>query len=208
MPGGFYWEMFFFQQYILTFAQQVIASLHDFRLRHMQAEEQIIEWMREKDQRVIPLIYKKYSRALLGVVLHIVKDEETAEDVLQEALVKIWRNSDQYDASKGRLFTWLLNVARNTAIDKIRSKAYRQQAANIHPDENFVSEQGEGYSIPVDHIGLKELLLKLDPRQQEVIQVVYFGGLTHQEAAEELDVPLGTLKTRIRMALTQLRKYL
>ncbi|TAE60399.1 MAG: sigma-70 family RNA polymerase sigma factor [Bacteroidetes bacterium] len=174
----------------------------------MQAEDRIIELMREKDQRAIPLIHKKYSRALLGVVLHIVKDQETAEDVLQEALVKIWRNSDQYDPSKGRLFTWLLNVARNTAIDKIRSKAYRQQAANIRPDENFVSEQGEGYSIPVDHIGLKELLLKLDPRQQEVIQVVYFGGRTHQEAAEELDVPLGTLKTRIRMALTQLRKYL
>jgi RNA polymerase sigma-70 factor (ECF subfamily) len=171
-------------------------------------EDQIVAYLRQQDQRAVPLVYKKYARALLGIAAQIVKDPETAEDVLQEALVKIWRNGPQYDASKGRLFTWMLNIVRNSAIDKVRSKAFRQQAANIQSVENFVSQESGGYSFPIETIGLRDLLNKLELKHREVVEVVYFGGRTHQEAAEELGIPLGTLKTRMRSALLELRKYL
>lgn len=155
------------------------------------------------------MLYDHYSAALYGVILRIVIEKETAEDVLQESFVKIWNNVSNYDATKGRLYTWLLNIARNSAIDKTRSKNFRKEG-KVQSLEDFVYsvDKQHNNSIPVDHIGLRKFVEELKPDQRELIDLLYFGGYTQSEAAEELNLPLGTVKTRVKAALTRLREIL
>lgn len=163
-------------------------------------------WLHAKDKRAVQAIYLQYRDALFGIVFRIVKQESIAEDVLQDALVKIWRNGPSYDAKKGRLFTWLLNICRNAAIDKVRSKAF-QRGQNIQDVEHIVSREKDSpsYQLNTDQIGLKDWVAKLEPKYREVIEVVYLQEHSHREAAKKLGIPLGTLKTRVRDAIKALR---
>ena len=134
-------------------------------------------------------------------------DQELAKDVLQEAMVKIWNNISSYDAAKGTLFTWMLNICRNMAIDKTRSKNYRNQQMNQSFDANPVLENNLQEIPKPETIGMKKILEKLDPAQREVVDAVYMLGYTHAEASKKLNIPLGTVKTRLRNAIQELRKY-
>ena len=166
-------------------------------------EEALIVALREKDKQVIGIIYDNYSPVLYGVILKIVKSEQVAEDVLQETFIKIWKNADAYDSSKGRLFTWLISIARNCAIDYTRSKDYKQQSQTA---SNFVFNEDLTETMETDYIGLKEIVEKLKPDNKEIIDLVYFQGYTQAEAAKKLSMPLGTVKTKIRVALQRLRE--
>lgn len=157
------------------------------------------------DKNVMEHLYDMYSGALYGICLKIVKDSEIAQDVLQDSFIKIWKNGGKYEPSKGRLFTWMLNIARNTAIDHLRSKAMKYEIQNI--DNNVsVIERENAQTLNVDTIGLKQHLDRLRKEDREVIDLAYFGGFTQEEVAEKLSIPLGTVKTRARRALTDLRK--
>ena len=160
-----------------------------------------------RDKEAVELVFKHYGKILLGTILRIVKDQAIAEDALQEVLVKVWKNGDRYDQEKGRLFTWLINIARNTAIDKTRTKEFKYQT-NIQSGASVVSESrlDQSYELPTDQIGLSDLMNKLDEKYQEVLEIVYFMGYSHRDAAKKLNIPLGTLKTRIRMAIDELKK--
>lgn len=153
-------------------------------------------------------MYDMYSSSLYGVIFRIVQHEEIAEDLLQETFVKIWNSFSLYDPSKGRLFTWMVNVARNLSIDKIRSKDFRNSSKNqdLENTVNFIDEQ-VSTAINPDVVGVRELVNQLKPDQKSVLDLVYFRGYTHVEAAEELGIPLGTVKTRMRMAIITLRKF-
>ncbi|RYG16603.1 MAG: RNA polymerase sigma factor, partial [Chitinophagaceae bacterium] len=109
--------------------------------------------------------------------------------------------------SKGRLFTWMMNIARNLSIDKLRSKDFKNANKNqdIENNVSFIDEQKK-VSFNADTLGLKELVVNLKPDFKDVLDMVYFKGYTHVEAAEELNLPLGTVKTRVRMAILELRK--
>lgn len=148
-----------------------------------------------------------YSGALLGVISRIVQPIELAEDLLQETFVKIWNSAASYDPAKGRLFTWMMNVARNLSIDKLRSKEFKNASKNQELENNvdFIDEQKK-VSFNADILGLKDMVTQLKPELKQVLDLVYFGGYTHAEAAEELNLPLGTVKTRVRMAILELRK--
>jgi RNA polymerase sigma factor (sigma-70 family) len=149
-----------------------------------------------------------YSSSLFGVISRIINDTAVAEDVLQDTFVKIWNSFGSYSAEKGRLFTWMVNIARNLAIDKIRSKDYKNQGKNQELENNvtFIDEQRNTVYKP-ELLGIKELVETLKPEQKSILDLVYFKGYTHVEAADELGVPLGTIKTRLRMAIVQLRKH-
>ncbi len=149
-----------------------------------------------------------YSSSLFGVISRIVNDTAVAEDVLQDTFIKIWNSFSSYRAEKGRLFTWMVNIARNLAIDKIRSKDFKNQAKNHELENNvtFIDEQRSTVYKP-ELVGIKEMVETLKPEQKSILDLVYFKGYTHIEAADELGVPLGTIKTRLRMAIIQLRKY-
>ncbi|MCC7437966.1 MAG: sigma-70 family RNA polymerase sigma factor [Armatimonadetes bacterium] len=165
--------------------------------------------LRQRDRRAFGVIYDRYSGALYGVIVRIVQVEEMAEDVLQETFIKIWKNAESYDNSRGTLFTWMLNIARNSALDKLRSSDHRQHRTN-RSIENLVGEidrqQSSSYNPEV--IGLREFVLKLKPDQQQLIDLIYYQGFTQSEAADQLGIPLGTVKTRVRSALIRLRELM
>lgn len=163
--------------------------------------------MQRHEKIAAEALYDMYGASLFGVIVRIVRDEAVAEDVLQDTFIKIWNSFSSYNAEKGRLFTWMVNIARNLAIDKLRSKGFKNQIQNKELENNvtFVDEQRNTVYQP-ELIGVKDLVEQLKPEQKSVLDLVYFKGYTHVEAADELGLPLGTVKTRLRMAILQLRK--
>lgn len=151
-------------------------------------------------------LYDNYSSALYGVIGRIIQKEEVAEEVLQDVFLKIWDKIDNYDSTKGRLFTWMLNLTRNLAIDKTRSKEITKEGKTRGID-NLVStiDKRESVEQEVDAIGVKNILADLPEEQKFVVDHLYFKGYSQSELAEEFDIPLGTVKTRLRLAMKQLR---
>lgn len=136
-------------------------------------------------------------------------NRELAEDVLQEAFVKIWNNFSNYDSIKGRLFTWMLNLTRNLTIDTIRSKGYKKQS-KIQNSDNTVNNISDNTNTAesFDALGIRKHLTLLKNDQKQIIDLAYFGGFTQDEISKRLDIPLGTVKTRMRTAISELRKAL
>lgn len=165
-------------------------------------EHELVASLRSKEEGAFSYLYEHYSGALYGVIKQIVGDAELSNDVLQETFVNIWRRMESYDETKGRLFTWMLNIARNAAIDKTRSKGFQQSQRQIPLDGETIQPS---VRPGIDDYGLKKLILKLKDEQRLLIDLSYFQGYTHEQIATALHIPLGTVKTRIRSALTQLR---
>ena len=162
--------------------------------------------LKERDKAALEYLYDRYSGALYGVIRRIIKKDEVAEEMLQDVFLKIWSRIDSYDFSKGRLFTWMLNVARNLAIDKARSKEISQESKTTVL-ENLVSkvDSQNSFEQPVNSIGVTENLSQLPADQKFVVEHLYFKGYTQSELAQEFNIPLGTVKTRLRLAMIQLR---
>jgi RNA polymerase sigma factor (sigma-70 family) len=161
----------------------------------------------DRNTEGMEILYDNYAAALYGVIYRVIRQEEIAEDVLQESFLKIWNNFARYDATKGRLFTWMMNIARNMAIDKVRSKEFSQKQKNrdLSGSVSLPDFESQAAYNP-ETIGLKEMVRKLEPEYREIIDLLYFGGYTQSEAAEKLDIPLGTVKTRSRAAILKLRQ--
>lgn len=146
---------------------------------------------------------------MYGVIFRIIRKEEIAEEILQDVFIKIWDRFDHYDSAKGRLFTWLVNVARNQAIDKTRSKEI-SKAKKTADIENVVHriDDKDYVEQAIDGIGVAEILKRLSEDQRFVVEHLYLKGYTQSELAEEFNIPLGTVKSRLRMAMQQLRSTL
>jgi len=172
-------------------------------------QEELLPLIYQKDDRAFTLLYDMYSKSLFGVISNLIKDREEAEDVLQDSFVKIWKNFDSYAVGKGRLYTWMLNITRNTAIDKLRSKGFNNQQKNLSSD-NFVHlfEDQSKFLNKIDAIGIQEFIKKLKPKCIKIIDLLFFKGYTQQEAAETLEIPLGTVKTQNRNCINELRNLL
>jgi RNA polymerase sigma-70 factor (ECF subfamily) len=172
-------------------------------------EETLIEMLRNREQRAISIVYEKYGEALMGVIFRLLGDQERSEEALQETFLKIWKYGDSYDPEKSRLFTWMMTIARNTAYDASRKKSFRDRK-RIQPLENHVSiiEKANSVQTYTDAIGLQELIDKLNTKYATIIDILYFQGYTQSEAAKELDIPLGTVKTRVRKAFQYLKQML
>ncbi|RZL14202.1 MAG: sigma-70 family RNA polymerase sigma factor [Pedobacter sp.] len=171
------------------------------------SEEELVTALKKQDIIAMHALYDMYSGSLMGVISRIVIQNEVAEDILQETFVKIWRSAGSYDATKGRLFTWMMNIARNLSIDKLRSRDFKNNSKNqdIENNVNFIDQQ-KTLTFNADLLGLKDLVSDLRSEYSDVLNIVYFKGFTHVEAAEALGLPLGTVKTRLRMAIMELRK--
>ncbi|MCD0489802.1 sigma-70 family RNA polymerase sigma factor [Pedobacter sp. MC2016-14] len=170
-------------------------------------EAELVKALRAGDRKAYALLYKNYSAALFGIISRIVKSVEAAEDVQQETFVKIFKCIKEYDPEKGRLFTWMAKIARNKSIDNLRSKT---ESNTIKNDvlEDVISSVNQLHRIHfnIETIGIKQLTQQLPAHQKEIIDLIYFGGFTHTEAAEALNIPLGTIKTHLRNAIITLRK--
>ena len=173
------------------------------------SEEELVALLQNRDQKAFSYLYDNYAAALNGIIYRMVEDRELAEDILQEAFIKIWNNFSNYDKLKGRLFTWMLNITRNLTIDTLRSKGYKKQG-KISSDENSVSNYTDDSKMAerFDAMGLRKQLVNLKPEQRSIIDLAYFNGYTQDEISKQMGIPLGTVKTRMRSAILELRKIL
>ncbi|HEX6181761.1 MAG TPA: sigma-70 family RNA polymerase sigma factor [Chitinophagaceae bacterium] len=170
-------------------------------------EAELVGLLKDRDNRAFSYLYEHYSSALYGIILPIVQEAEVANDILQEVFLNIWRKIETYDPTKGRLFTWMLNIARNASIDTLRSRSFQNSRKNQPISENV--NWGRNVQMQdIDNIGLKKILQNLKDEQRTLVELAYFKGYTHEEIASLVGIPLGTVKTRIRAALIQLRNYL
>ncbi|ASO07618.1 RNA polymerase sigma factor [Arenibacter algicola] len=169
--------------------------------------EIIVEQFQKKDADAFQKLYNMYSENICGVINTIVKNNSVAEEICQDVFMKAWNNAESYNASKGRFFTWILNIARNAAIDEIRSKSHKNSKKNLSADYfvGILESMTDSEEGKEDIIGLKKLLVNLKDKCIEIIELLYFKGLTQKEVSKELDIPLGTVKTRNRSCISQIR---
>lgn len=170
------------------------------------SEEELVLLLKQQSREAFNYLYDSYASALFGIIYKVINNEATAEDVLQEVFVKIWNNVDKYDNKKGRLYTWMLNIARNAAIDKLRSKGEIMKG-KIQTGENHVNSTlgMMGTEVSTDTIGLRKEVSGLRTEYATIVDMAYFNGFTLEEISERLKIPLGTVKTRMRSALKELR---
>lgn len=167
-------------------------------------EKQIVGLLQKGDKKAITLLYENYADALYGVILKVLNDEDLAQDALQEAFIKVWRNSKSYDVDKAKLFTWLYRIAYNTAIDKVRSQTNKISKEVQIEGSNVYKLASK--SINEDVMDIKTHLKSIDEKYQIVINALFFEGMTQQEASDELEIPLGTIKSRLKIGLRELKK--
>ncbi len=168
----------------------------------------MVALLKRRDVRAFDYLYDHYSAAMYGVILRIVQAEGMSEEVLQDVFLKIWNNFQDYNSEKGRLFTWMINIARNMAIDKLRSRDFKSNYKSEDIDGNVsIADEHNASKYQVEHIGIREVLNTLPPEQKEIIDLMYFQGYSQSEISEEFNIPLGTVKTRARSAIGKLKQF-
>lgn len=197
-----FWVSFFLKADYLYLSQIILAAKQTY------TQDELIVLMRDRDQKAFSYLYENYSRALFGVIQAIVNHQEEAEDVLQKSFLKIWNGFSSYDEHKGRLYTWMLNIARNMAIDSTRSK-HEKIKSKIQSTSENVYQFENNFSVDEtasDTIGIKALVNELTEEHKTIIDLAYFEGYTQEEISKKLNIPLGTVKTKVRQALLKLRE--
>ena len=148
-------------------------------------------------------MYDRFSSTLFGVLRQMLPDEASAQDVLQETFIKAWKNSHRYDPLKATLFTWLHTLSRNAALDHLRARNTRSEH-EIQSAARNVSSMTT--SMQPEHLDVPTHLSRLEPKYGQVIHALFFLGLSQSEASQQLGIPLGTVKSRLRVGLRELRK--
>ncbi len=170
-------------------------------------EATLIKLLQNGDDKGFNYLYENYNKALFAEIKNIVSDPDIAADVLQEVFINIYKKISTYDQDKGHLFTWIMAIARNQAIDTVLSKGYRNQQQNKELS-SIMDQSSHTTTTKVDNIGLLGHLKKINARYWDVLYLKYFQGHTHEEIASMLKMPLGTVKTRVKTGLSQLRKLM
>jgi len=170
------------------------------------SEEELVVALQKNERTAFEFLYDHYSGALFNIISKTVRDEERAADVLQESFLKIWKNIASYNPEKGRLFTWIMNIARNGAIDAARVEG-RKPAMDDIEDRAVQNQKDVSADSLTISSEMKAIIDMLRPERKILIDMAYFQGYTHEEISEELRIPLGTVKSRIRTALQELKQY-
>ncbi len=184
---------------------QAISKKRSRKLR--LSEDMLVVGLKNNDSLAMSALYQMYSDSLYKVISTIVVIEEVAQDLLQETFIKIWKSFGMYDASKGRLYTWMARLARNLSIDYLRSSNHRNAA--VCEDLAEVGQQVDmtfQTNYNPELIGVKDMTNILNHDQKSALELVYFKGYTHVQAAEELNITLGILRSRLQSSISELRK--
>ncbi|HEX8186313.1 MAG TPA: sigma-70 family RNA polymerase sigma factor [Blastocatellia bacterium] len=172
----------------------------------------LIKKVADGDQSAVATLYDSTSRLVFGLILRIVADRATAEEVLLDVYTQVWRQASSYDRARGAPLAWIMTIARSRAIDRLRSGKHDQQGKEsldtigevssdtVNPEEATVNSERQRM--------VRSALDSLSPEQREVIELAYFSGLSHSEIALRLGHPLGTVKTRTRLGMMKLRDLL
>ena len=170
-------------------------------------EDELLRRLKLHEEQAYSFLYDHYSKALFIIIKQIITQQEVAEDILQETFVKVWQNIHTYDGSRGRLYTWMLSIARNLSIDRTRSKEFNKQSKTGTLQENVYTSAPTEESRVTD-VGLKKVLNSIPEENARLIDLAYFKGYTQEEIAKILVMPVGTVKTRMRSAIANLRKLI
>lgn len=184
---------------------QAISKKRSRKLR--LSEDMLVVGLKNNDRLAMSALYQMYSDSLYKVISTIVSVEEVAQDLLQETFIKIWKSFGMYDASKGRLYTWMARLARNLSIDYLRSANCRN--ASVCEDITEVTQQVDMNFQTIynpELIGVRDMTRILNNDQKSALELVYFKGYTHVQAAEELNITLGILRSRLQSSISELRK--
>lgn len=174
------------------------------------ADEDLIAFVRDRDAEAFAALYDRHSRAAYSLAYRVMGDPQASEDLLQEAFMGVWRAAGSYRADRGSVRTWILSIVHNRGIDQIRSAASRRRtqdrirstAPTSQPSEAFAETWGNAQREQV-----KEALRHLPAEQFKVLELAYFSGYTHVEISQMLDIPLGTVKGRMRLGLKKMREH-
>ncbi|MBZ5727287.1 MAG: sigma-70 family RNA polymerase sigma factor [Acidobacteriia bacterium] len=180
-------------------------------LRAAEGDADLVVRLQRRDAQALAELYDRYGRLAYALILRVVRDAGIAEDLVQETFLRVWNRAQGFDAQKGSIGPWLLAVARNRAIDYLRSTGGRERNAlefeeTDHPALYVDMEKDILTSDKARRV--KQAVEKLSPRQREVIELAYFEGLSQTEMAQRMGQPLGTVKTWVRTALQNLRDEL
>lgn len=166
-------------------------------------EMRLVARVRAGDQQALAELYDRYSGVVYAVALRVLQDAAAAEDVLQDIFLQLWRNPDAFDASRGSLAAWLAVITRHRSIDRLRQRRPETDIDNcVITSDADLRDQTER-SLVIEKV--RSALGEMNPDQRKALEMAFFQGLTHVEIAEKTGEPLGTIKTRIRSALRQLR---
>ncbi len=177
-----------------------------------EESQRLIERLRARDTAALAELYDRYGSLVYTIVLRIARDTATAEDLTQDVFLRVWNRIPTFDVERGSLSSWMLTIARHSAIDFLRSRGGKQSRLNLSIDAmerplaggNAESE----LQTATDARKVRAAMAKLDPKHRELLELAYFDGLSQSELAERLELPLGTVKTWVRTALRQLRENL
>ena len=176
--------------------------------KKLPLDKDILRLLQERDQRAITLLYEYYSPALYNIILQLVRTEAIAEEVMQDAFLKIWEKVEQYDPKKGRLFTWMVRICRNMAIDTLRSSQFKKGNKTDSIPDSVYDDEALTQSPAETDPGLRKVVSKMDEQSRKIIDLLFFQDYTQSEASEFLGIPLGTIKSRSRKAIQELRVIL
>ncbi len=173
-------------------------------------ESELLPKIANKDEEAFSELYNRFSQVVYNLSYRVVKNTSDAEEVVQKVFIQIWNKAENYDQSRGAVSTWIMNITRSRAIDKIRS--LKKTRSTVSMDDTFVQFISPKGFIIEDAAEkreiIKEALSKIPPEQKTVVKTIYFEGHTHTEAAKELDIPVGTVKTRLRLGILKLRELM
>jgi RNA polymerase sigma-70 factor (ECF subfamily) len=175
-----------------------------------RTDEEIAQALAARDAGALEELYDRYGRMAFSLAYRIVGSPEAAEEVVQEAFLSVWNGAATYQAGRGAVRTWLLSITHHRAIDAVRRRAARVQTAPLEERTQFVGGQDvwSDVSRSLTRDEVRSALASLPAEQRESIELAYFGGLTYPEIAQRLNVPLGTVKSRLRLGLQKLRVLL
>jgi RNA polymerase sigma-70 factor, ECF subfamily len=176
-------------------------------------DEELVGRLAEKDERALERLYDRYGRATYSLVLKMLRDPARAEEVAQEVFLKLWRRPESYVPGRGAFATWLLSVAHHRAVDELRARRHEVYSlgSDDSPPRELIddgNDLADGAWLREQRAAVRAALATLPATQRQAVELAYFAGLTQREIAERLGEPLGTVKTRIRLAMQKLRAIL
>lgn len=171
-------------------------------------ERQLLERIKSGDKSAFRELYSRFSQVVFNLAFRMLRSREEAEETVQEIFLQVWNKADTYDPSRSAVSTWIINIARSRAIDRLRTLGYKDKTMEL--DEERLKSGSDPFRIiegtEEQSKIIREALDTLPENQKAAIEMVYFEGLTHVEAAEKLNEPVGTIKTRIRLGVAKLRE--
>ncbi len=190
----------------------VTAKIWTRRVDEHQYNADLVKLAANGDEAAFGILYSRLAPCLYGMAFRMMNDAKEAEDVLQEGFTYIWRKANNYDPARSSAYAWAVMIVRNKAIDRLRARQRGDRLREkVTSETGFFAERDDSSAqVPISrerNAEVREALQKIAPEQRQAVELAFFSGLTHEQIAEQLGAPLGTIKARIRRGLLRLRDF-